>query len=338
LDPKLAKGLAREGFRQRFRALEEVSDTQAEVFRPYLEILAARGKLTRQQAKSLVASDFASKDNVEHIVFLKRVTDTSRSTISGEYDEAVVGGALSWGLWPWTDHEEKLLTFSLFADRVTKRSLELRRYEAPIYIREHATTRFLERGNKFFRDLTRALWPNILLLNLSQEAHGPAFAVPFMLPVGDCAFLGLSVLTRFPSDAACLETARISQQGAEVDKSVESPRRHGMMHFVSTFLSADELTPLQVSTCEQLARIVHVYGSALLAQWLGWVVPEADARKCLGLHDHFDSDRNAAVAEFRALVGTKEWRSAMRMPRNGVFNYHVELQRMLEAKALEQSK
>ncbi|MFD0461630.1 hypothetical protein ACFQY9_06780 [Microvirga aerilata] len=43
MDAKLAKGFTRQGFRQDFRALDDVTDTQASVFKPYIEKITGRG-------------------------------------------------------------------------------------------------------------------------------------------------------------------------------------------------------------------------------------------------------------------------------------------------------
>ncbi|MFD0461629.1 hypothetical protein ACFQY9_06775 [Microvirga aerilata] len=239
----------------------------------------------------------------------------------------MAGGALSWNPWPWTDHDEKIRAFSLFYDRVTRTRIEGRRYEYPLYVREHAISRFLERSDRDYASVTRSLWPSLLLVELIERSPEPFVARPFLLPCPGGAFLGLAVTERLPSSLRGAQTSIITKTGAqEYDCAATVPVK-GRLFFVNTYVHDDELRQDQRLLCTAVSALIERHRPALIGSLLSRVMIVYGEPDDLGLDIRFPrSGLNEALSDFTQLLASHLWRDTMRMPTDGVFRDYVTLQ------------
>jgi hypothetical protein len=194
MDTKLARGLTREGFRRDLKNVDRVQTELSETHKPYIEKLITRGKLSKPEVKEALSRVAAFKSHPHHTVFLERFTSPRVKSLSPAFDGAIVGGNFSSGPITLFGHDETVRSYLLFYDRFSKKGIDLRMMERPIYIREHAVSRFIERSNSPFTSLTASLWPGLLLIDALEFFTAPAIARPFMLPMPQGVFLGVSAL------------------------------------------------------------------------------------------------------------------------------------------------
>src|SRR5215207_3522994 len=183
MDAKLARGLTRDGFRRDLRNVDGAQTDLAETRRPYIENLIVRGKLSKTEVKEALSRVAAFKSNPHHTLFLERFTNPTTKSVSPDFDGVVVGGKFSSGPVTLFGHDEAVRSYSLFYDRFSRKTIELRLMERPIYVREHAVSRFIERSLSTFTTATLCLWPGLLLIDALEFFTAPAIARPFMLPV-----------------------------------------------------------------------------------------------------------------------------------------------------------
>jgi hypothetical protein len=264
MDVKLAKGLMRQGFREDQRATDRLSQEHMDALLPLLMPLKKRGKLNKDEAKALLAKDSLLKGDAHYTVFMERFANPAIKALSPAFDMALVGGALMPGTWPLDGHVEKVRAFSLFYDRVRLVAYEHRFFECSVFLREHAISRFVERADVRYRELTEALWPGLLLLELIDRAQNNSFADSFMLPCAKGAFLGMQVREALPAGHRRAFSLTISKQEPEFsDLSLNNPS-YTLMSFINTFVDAEELGPSQQRVCDEVLALIKTHEGALM--------------------------------------------------------------------------
>src|SRR4051812_13165253 len=90
-------------------------------------------------------------------------------------------------------------SYSLFYDRYSRKSIDIRTMERSIYVREHAISRFIERSESTFTAVTPSLWPGLLLIDALEYFAAPSIARPFMVPIPEGVFLGICAMGTPPA-------------------------------------------------------------------------------------------------------------------------------------------
>jgi hypothetical protein len=330
MDKKLSRGLLREGFRRDLKGVDGVQDALAVVHRPFIERLKSRGKLSKAEAKDALAQLSAFKSDPHHTVFLERFTRGGIKNISPNFDGAIVGGNFSPGPLTLFGHEEKVRSYSLFYDRYSNKGIEIRLMERPIYVREHAIGRFIERANSSFISVAASLWPGLLLIDAFQYFGTPAIARVFMLPVPQGAFLGLAAMLKPPNDIRGVERAII--EGSGVRETIDASSVEPLMPiwFLNTFVPTEELKAHQCELRAELIAQIERHCSVLMVAHLARIMCIENSSDDLGLEDRFPGDVHAAKADFDGLFKSQLWLRAIRLPNDSPFVNHFVAQGLLE--------
>lgn len=335
MDTKLARGLTREGFRRDLKNVDGVQTDLAETRRPYIEKLITRGKLSKLEVREALSRVAAFKGHPHHTVFLERFTNPRVKPLSPDLDGAIVGGNFSSGSITLFGHDETVRSYSLFYDRFSKKGIDLRLMERPIYIREHAVSRFIERSDSAFTSVTASLWPGLLLIDALEFFTAPAIARPFMLPVPQGVFLGVSALGTPPADVKGVERATITPSGVNESVDRSSVERFIPIWFMSTFVSLEELKQPQADLRAALLALVERHQSVLMVAHLGRIMSFEGEPDGLGLENRFSGDVHAAKADFERLISGELWVRAIRVPNDSPFVNHFVAQGLLERSGVE---
>lgn len=335
MDTKLARGLTRDGFRRDLKSMDGVQTGLADAHRPYIEKLISSGKLSKDDVKSSLSRVAEFKSNPHHTVFLERFVNPKMKALSADFDGAVVGGALSSGPLSLFGNTEAVRSYSLLYDRYSRRRIELRLMEHPIYIREHAVSRFLERSDSAFSAITGSVWPGLLLIDALDFFTEPAIARPFMLPVPQGVFLGLSAMGNPPGDIRGIERTLITRSG--VDESVDRSSLNPLMPiwFISTFVSCEDLKQSQADLRAALINVVERHRSVLMVAHLTRIMSFAGEPDGLGLELRYPGDVYKAKADFEALIASDLWLRGIRIPNDTPFVNHFVAQGLLERSNVE---
>jgi hypothetical protein len=335
MDNKLARGHLREGFRRDLKGVDGVQDALAQVHRPYIERLQSRGKLSKSEAKEALVRVSAFKSDPHHTVFLERFTRGGIKSVSPNFDGAIVGGNFSSGPVTLFGHEEKVRSYSLFYDRYSNKGIEMRLMERPIYVREHAIGRFIERANSSFTSVTASLWPGLLLIDAFQYFGTPAVARVFMLPVPQGAFLGIAAMSKPPNDIRGVERATIDVSGIKENVDASSIEPLIPIWFLNTFVSTEELKTLQCELRAKLIAQIERHRAVLMVAHLGRIMSIENNPEDLGLELRFPGDVHAAKADFDGLFSSDLWLRAIRLPNDSPFVNHFVAQGLLERSNVE---
>jgi hypothetical protein len=335
MDTKLARGLTREGFRRDVKNADGVQTDLGETHRPFIERLRGHGKLSKAEAQEALVRVAAFKSNPHHTLFLERFTSPKSKPVSSSFDGAVVGGNFSSGPVTLFGHNETVRSYSLFYDRYSRKSIDVRLLERPIYVREHAVSRFIERSDSAFPTITPSLWPGLLIIDALEFFTSPAIARPFMLPIPQGVFLGVSAMGTPPGDIQGIERTHITASGASesIDRSSVEPLMP--IWFMSTFLSLDQMKPSQTDLRSVLISLIERHRAVLMVAHLHRIMSFGGESDGLGLENRFSGDVHAAKADFDALVSGELWLRAIRVPNDSPFVNHFVAQGLLERSSLD---
>jgi len=335
MDSKLARGLTRDGFRRDLKNLDSAQTDLADTHRPFIEKILSRGKLSKAEVKEALSRIAAFKDNKHHTLFLEHFTNPRTKPLSADFDGAIVGGNFSSGPITLFGHDESVRSYSLFYDRYSRKRIELRLMERPIYVREHAISRFMERSDSAFTTLNPGLWPGLLLIDAFEYFTAPAIARSFMLPVPQGVFLGVCAMGAPGGDIRGVERTRITASGP--DESVDRSPVHPLMPiwFMSTFVQLQELKQPQIDLRSALIALIERHRPVLMVAHLTQIMSLGDEPDGLGLEARFKGDVHAAKAEFEALVAGELWLRGTRVPNDSPFVNHFVAQGLLESSSME---
>lgn len=335
MDMKLARGLTREGFRRDLKNVDGVQSDLSETRRPYIERLITRGKLSKPEVKEALSRVATFKSHPHHTVFLERFTNPRVKSLSPDFDGAIVGGNFSSGPITLFGHDEKVRSYSLFYDRFSRKSIDLRLMERPIYVREHAVSRYVERSNSAFTALSSSLWPGLLLIDALEYFTMPAIARAFMLPVQHGVFLGVSAMGVPPTDIKGIERATITPSGVNETIDPSSVERLIPIWFMSTFVSLSELKQSQADLRAALLALIERHRSVLIVAHLARIMSFGGEPDGLGLEARFSGDVHAAKTDFEGLAASEVWLRAIRTPNDSPFVNHFVAQGLLERSSMD---
>lgn len=335
MDIKLARGLLREGFRRDLKGVDGIQGGLAEVHRPYIEKLCSRGKLSKIDAKDALARLSAFKSNPHHAVFLEQFLRPGTKGLSPNFDAAIVGGNFSSGPLTMFGHEEKVRSYSLFYDRYSNKSIDIRLMERPVYVREHAIGRFIERAGGSFSLVTANLWPGLLMIDAFEFFGEPAIARVFMLPAPQGAFLGVAAMGRPPDDIKGIQ--RTTMTAAGVNESIDRSSIEPLMAiwFLNTFVSLQELKRAQTELRAKLISLIERHRGVLMVAHLSRIMSMGSELDGLGLESRFFGDVDAAKADFDSLFRSELWLRAVRVPNDSPFVNHFVAQGLLERSSID---
>jgi hypothetical protein len=246
MDPKLARGLTRQGIRQDHVEQEKIESGMSAALKPFLEKYAYRGRLKKDEAKVFLQRNIAIKHDPHDFLFCETFTNPAIKALSPNFDMALVGGSLSSGRWFDQGRAEPIRSYTLICDRIRRTSYEYRFHLLAILVREHAISRYIENADASYRSLSAALWPGLLFLELVSRCDRPAFVDPFMLPSRKSVFLGLRVMEEFDDGTQHTYCKTFSKEMPPLrDLTPDAPRR-GMRAYVNTFVDEDRLSRTQI--------------------------------------------------------------------------------------------
>lgn len=335
MDTKLARGLTRDGFRRDLAALDDAQQALWNVHNPYIEKMLSCGKLSKAEVAQALARLAAFKSNKHHCLFLERFHAPAAKALSANADGALVGGNFSSGSISLFDHEEMVRSYSLFYDRYWKKGIDLRLMERPLYLREHAVSRFIERQGAPFSSITPSVWPGLLLTDAVEYFLPVAIARPVMLPLPEGAFLGLATLGAPPSDIRGVERTLYTGQGPAETVDRSSVERFVPIWFMSTFVPLEQLKAPQRELREALLAYIERHRAVLMVTHLARIMSLGEESDGLGLETRFPGDVHAAKADFEALAASALWLRGTRVPNDTPFVNLFVAQGLLERSSID---
>lgn len=318
MDKKLARGLARDGFRKDLRDLDGAQTDLYEEFRPFFERILTRGKLTKSEGRDALESIAAFKQHPHHTVFLERFANPDIKALSPDHDGLIVGGNMSSRPLTLFQHEEMVRSYALFYDRFSRKSIELRMLERPIFIREHAVSRFIERSEAGFTSLTANLWPSLLFIDALEFVAPSAKASPFLLPLPTGVLLGVNVLIPPPKHIRGTYRCLVTREGIKEERFKQAGSEI-QVWFMSTYVATEDLKPPQVELGKTITTLVQRHQSVLMFMLLSRVMNYSGLPDQMGLKERFSGDTLLARSEFQDLLSSDLWQESVRVPGEGLF-------------------
>lgn len=336
MDVKLAKGFARDGFRRSMNEAGARQDERADVHAPFIRRLYRRGKLSKDEVQNALDVMIAENSRLPGVVFAEKFVNGSTKSLSRLMDALLVGGNCWSGPINIHGHEEHVLTYSMFFERYSTKSIEFRGLTRPIYARQHAVSRFIERADTPFRSAAKSLWPGLLLIDALEYFDAGRIAQSFALPTSQGVFLGVRAMGNPPADVAA-GVERIVITAAGVEESSDTSGIEALMPLwsLNTFVSLEEMTAPQLEFQGRLETLIEKHYNVLMVGHLCRIMSIGDEPDAFGLEKRFFGDADAAKDEFSAFVNSDLWLRAVRNPKDGPFANHFVAQAMLEKEDAE---
>ena len=266
-----------------------------------------------------------------NVVFFEKFVNGSLQSLSTWMDGLLVGGNCWSSPMTIDSHEENVLNYSMFYDRYSTKGIEFRTLGRPIYVRQHAVSRFMQRAVSPFRSVVRSLWPGLLLIEGLEHFSGQKIAQAFMLPTSHGVFLGVRALGKPPADIReGLERCAISAASAREDTDKSSDGSLISLWTIDTFVSLDDMKSDQIELHSRLETIIDEHYNVLMVAHLGRVMNFKDEVDVFGLEKRYFGSVEATKGAFEALLASDLWLLAIRDPKNGIFSKHFVAQAMLE--------
>jgi len=215
-------------------------------------------------------------------------------------------------------------------DRYSNKAIEMRLMERPIYVREHAIGRFIERANSSFTSVTASLWPGLLLIDAFHYFGTPAVARVFMLPVPQGAFLGIAAMCKPPNDIRGVQRATIDLSGVRETIDTSSIEPLMPIWFLNTFVPTEELKDPQCELRAKLVVQIERHRAVLMVAHLARIMSLENNLDDLGLEARFPGDVHGAKVDFDSLFSSDLWLRAIRIPNDSPFVNHFVAQGLLE--------
>lgn len=332
MDIKLAKGFAREGFRRSMNEAAARQDDRADLHRKFMERLARRGKLAKEEVQKALDGMIAENTRLPSVAFFEQFTTGSCKSLSRHMDALLVGGNCWSGPLNIHGHEERGLTYSMFYERYTTKAIEFRTVTCPIYVRQHAVSRFIERADATFQSIAKSLWPGLLLIDALELFDPEKIAQSFVLPTSYGVFLGVRVVGSPPADVVGVERLVFTSLGGQ--ESLDTSKIHSLIPLwsMNTFISLEEMTHWQVELRSRLEALVEKHFGLLMLAHLCRITSFDGEPDSVDLESRFSGDFDAAKDDFSAFVKSELWHRAVRDPKDGPFVQHFVAQAMLEKK------
>lgn len=335
MDIKLAKGFLREGFRRSMNEAGARQDERADLHGKYIERLARRGKLSKEEVQKALDGMIEENLRFPGVAFFEKFVNGSPKSLSRRMDALLVGGNCWSGPLNIDGHEERVLTYSMFYERYTTKAIEFRTATRPIFVRQHAVSRFIERADATFQSVAKSLWPGLLLIDALEFFDGGKIAQSFVLPTSHVAFLGVRAMGSPPADVVGVERLVFTSSGHE--ESLDASAIHSLIPFwsMNTFISIEEMTGGQLELQSRLEALVEKHFDLLMIAHLSRITTFDGEPDNIGLESRFSGDFNAAKDDVSAFVKSELWLRAVRDPKDGPFARHFVAQAMLEKEQAE---
>jgi hypothetical protein len=339
MDVKLAKGFAREGFRRSMNEAGTRQDERMDMHAPFIQRLSRRGKLSKDEVQKALEGMIHENARLASVVFVEKFVNGSPKSLSRLMDALLVGANCWSGPFDINGYDEHALNYSLFFERYNTKSIEFRGLTRPIYVRQHAVSRFIERAETPFRSAAKSLWPGLLFIDALDYFDGGKIAQSFALPTPHGMFLGVRAMGNPPADVAVgIERLVITSAGAKESKDASAIEPLMPLWSLNTFISLEEMTDWQLKFREQMEALVDKHYNVLMVGHLCRIMSFNDEPDCFGLEKRFFGDADAAKDEFSAFVKSDLWLRAVRDPKDGPFAKHFVAQALLEKEEAESSQ
>jgi hypothetical protein len=337
MDEKLAKGLAREGFRN----VDERQQLEgAEIA---LQLLRGHGRLIGKQKLSKAATQKAFSSLFElfgrlpDTVFVEQHVDVRAKKLSSDFKAFLIAGLLSFGEVE-LEHEEQAIAYTLLSFQFGRKKLTARALDLSLVVRQHAVNRYIERGDRSFSSIGRALWPGLLFVEALVRWHNPMALQPFMIPTVDGAFLGLSI----PGEPRPATIEEVTYSGAGKLESSDPFRdgRNLRQWFLNTFISLDDMRDDQIALREDIIALITRHQDILMLQHIMGVgihegMNVAIQRETIKSEEDVDLAYEKAERDFAGLFNGNLWKGSVRAPERGIFQHEIELQKSLDRYGLK---
>ena len=332
MDGKLARGFTRDGFRREMKAAGATADLLSETTTKLAQKLRSRGKLSKDDCISALSQIHALKDDPLTTVFHEVFISPDTSKLSSNFDSAIVGGYFYPETISFFKNEESIRRYGLFYDRYSRKKIDIRTLGRPLYIREHAIKRLLERANATYVSVTRSLWPGLLVTEALHYFSELAVARPFAIPTTDGMFLCIAAMGKPNLDDTGFTRMIVTRSGHQLETT---PCMEPLVstYLVNTFVSLSEMAPDQCYLRSALMELIERHRSVLTVAHLARVMNVDGNEDGLGLEAKFFGDPNAARDDFGKVFEGALWRQAIRTPSDTPFTEHFVAQAMLERSA-----
>ncbi|KRB16392.1 hypothetical protein ASD99_08475 [Mesorhizobium sp. Root695] len=337
MDEKLAKGLTREGFRK----VDERHNLEgAEVA---LQLLRGHGRLIGKQKLSKAATQKSFETSLElfgrlpDTVFMQHHVDARTKKLSSDFKAFLLAGVLSYTEIEM-EHQEQAIAYTLLAFQFSRREFKARELILPMIVRQHAVNRYIERGDRTFSSIGRALWPGLLFMEALIRWHKPMALQPFMIPTPNGAFLGLSI----PGEPGMSVIQQSTYTGRGKLETTDQFRdsRSLRQWFLNTFISLNDMRDDQIALREGIIELIKRHEALLIIQHTMGVgiydgmdvevrLPDFNS------NDDVDAAHESAERDFAGLFGGNLWRSSVRAPERGIFQKEIEFQKSLDRYGLD---
>ena len=311
MDGKLARGFTNEGFRKDFKPAPERGKAMASRILEFTRLLSTNS-VSKSYVEEFIDWDMRTKATPHELLFIDKHKNPGRPSLTQHTECSLTGGYFIPARGTINGNDEKWRHYVKFHERLSRTKLDSRSTMYPTLIREHALKRFIERDGGNFFELTSALWPGILVLEV-LDLVAPNRDHPFVIPSSGGLFLGTTTWEVWakPPSVHHWTIERHGQQEAS------SPLFVGMSpsHKINTYVSANETSHDQDRLRDAIMRFITANLDPLKAlhvmDVLRFSTPADSAIVANLMPESFEHFR----AECIELVRSELWRRQVRWPR-----------------------
>lgn len=324
MDHRIAANWTREGIKGLQQNALKSEATVALLISAFYRSLHGKQKLSYSQVSKVVGGVCSRIASQPHNVFLDRFGNARISKQSRRFDALFLGSSFETPEAPPSREHESALQFRLFQGRFGRKQFSMNHLLVPVYMRNHAIQRYIERTDLAFEDAIKDTGPTILFvmgLPLTKIGHG--MAVPFMTPARNGAFFGVQI----PGEPSLAEVSSISidAQGHHQDERTVPSLTHLRKTYINTFVSKDELREEQLALCEQLQEFLDAHREMLMIYAMEHVI-DADFT-----FPGVVGDRPEAMTrDIRLITSGNLWKATVTPPSESVFQEYFEEQKRVD--------
>ena len=264
MDEKLAHGIARSHLRKAWKASDVSLAANTAILLPYVTRMRQRGKLSRDDAKSLDRAYNSAGAGVWTSLWRNRFRQQGVKSLSSNFGiyttdlglapARIVNGPMAGDMML----EVQMMMRALHRDRILFRNAI-----TPIQIKHHALARFLQRGETVPSKMGVNFAGSLAILLAMAEDIG--LSMPFVLPHDQGLFLG--VIEKHPNydEIVKCHWSEITLEDADSGwMQYAFGKSRNARPIISTFLSTEQLNDDQIELRQRFLNIIQKFEVHLL--------------------------------------------------------------------------
>ena len=314
MDPKLSKGLTREGFRSDLKPAPERNDAMESRLVDFCTRVAKDGSVPKTYVGQFIAAELKAKSNPHELLFWERHRNVGLTALKQNVEEALTGGYFIPAKASFDGHVEQVRRYVMFHDRISRTSFDARLVHHNIAIREHALSRWIERDGGAFIEMTSALWPGMLVIEAMVLVGTQRGEVPFALPTKNGMFLGITTWSDNPQGHPVVKRTTFDK-GVFLEEEASIFEGRWPMHFINTFISDNEMTVDQDDVSAAATNLVKENLNALQGLQMMDILRFSSKADREIVASKMPADFHLLVRKCRILFDSELWRNHVRLPK-----------------------